>query len=209
MLHTTTPPALLPDTARKALLSCGIAAAVIFILINLSGAAWPGYNFITQSISDLSAIGAPTRAAAYPLTIIYGVLMTAFGIGIWLLAHGKTAMRMTAALVLAYALFGLVAALVFPNRIGTNAENILYIMPMALSIFSIVAAIGMGAIAFRSWFRFVSLGILALFAAMTLIGIFAAPQSAEPVARAGLQERSMMVFNLLWVVLLARVLWKG
>ncbi len=209
MLHTTTPQALLPDAARKALLSCGIAAAVVFVLVNLLGALWPGYDFITQSISDLSAIGAPTFAFAYPLTIFYGALMTAFGIGIWILGRGKTAVRITAALVLAYALFGLAAAIFFPNRLGySNADNIWYVLPMALSIFSIVAAIGMAAIAFRNWFRFVSLGILALFAAMTLIS-FAVPPSAETVARTGLQERSMMVFNLLWVVLLARVGWKG
>ena len=200
---------MLTTIRPKTLLLCGIAAAVIFVLINLLGTLWPGYDFLAHSISDLSAIGSPTFGVAYPLTILYGLLMTAFGVGIWMLGAGNRALRLTAALLLGYSLFGLAAAVFFPSRLGLSAsDNLLYILPMALSIFSIVMAIGAGALAFRNWFRFYSLGTLALFAAMTLIGVLAVPQAAEPVSRTGLQERSMMVFNLLWVVLLARVLWR-
>ena len=206
--------------SRKALLLCGIAAAIVFVVINLLagplwGILWRGhpYDYLSQSISDLSAIGSPTFAIAYPLTILYGLLMTAFGVGIWLLGRGNRAMRLTAALLLGYALLGLVAAIFFPNRltgdIASAADNILYVVPMALSIFCILFAIAAGAIAFHSWFRIYSLGTLGLFAALTLLSIFVFPRlSVEPVVRTGLQERAMMFFNLLWVVLLAMMLWR-
>ncbi len=202
---------MLTTNTHKALLLCGIVAALIFVLVNLLATLWPGYDFLSQSISDLSAIGSPTFAIVYPLTILYGIFMTAFGVGIWLLGRGNRALRLTAALLLGYSLLGLVAAIFFPGRFGASAsDNILYIAPMALSIFSIVMAIGAGALAFRNWFRFYSLGTLALFAALTLLSIFVFPQPAtEAVGRTGLQERSMMFFNLAWVVLLAMVLWRA
>ena len=204
--------------SRKALLFSGIAAAFVFVLTNvLAGTLWSlrwtdrPYDYLSQSISDLSAIGAPTYAVAYPLTILYGLLMTAFGVGVWLLGRGNRLLRLTAALLLGYSLLGLVAAIFFPNRltgdIANAADNILYVVPMALSIFCILFAIAAGAIAFRNWFRTYSLGTLALFAALTLLSIFVFPTvAAEPVVRTGLQERTMMFFNLLWVVLLAFVL---
>lgn len=199
---------MLPAMPPRTLLLGGIAAAVVFVLINLLAALWPGYDFVGQSISDLSAIGSPTFALAYPLTILYGLLMTAFGLGIWLRGRGNLPLRLTAALLLGYSLSGLVAAVLFPGRLGASAsENVAYIVPMALSIVCIVMAIGAGALAFRNWFRFYSLATLALFAALTLLSIFVFPQlAAEAVGRTGLQERSMMFFNLLWVVLLAVVL---
>ena len=48
-----------------------------------------------------------------------------------------------------------------------------------------------------------------MFAALTLLSIFAFPKlAAEPVVRVGLQERSMMFFNLAWLLLLALALWR-
>lgn len=202
---------MLTTAPRKALLICGIAAALVIIAINLlPGALWPGYDFLTQSISELRAIGSPTRALAYPLVILFGVLMTAFGICLWLVGRGNGALRVTAVLLLGYSLLGMADAIFFPMRVGASValrENNLYSTPMALSVLCIVAAMGAGALAFRNWFRFYSLGTLAAFATLTLLSLFVFPKlAAEPVVRVGLQERSMMFFNLLWVLLLALAL---
>ena len=60
-------------TSSHLLLMCGIAAALVFVVMNvLAGSLWgvlsPGhsYNYVSQSISELSAIGAPTRALDPP-----------------------------------------------------------------------------------------------------------------------------------------------
>jgi len=47
---------------RKALLVCGVFASVVYVAGNTLGALrWPGYSWISQTISELSAIGAPSR----------------------------------------------------------------------------------------------------------------------------------------------------
>ncbi len=204
---------MLTTVPRKSLLVCSIAAALVVIAINLlPGALWPGYDFLTQSISELRAIGAPTQALAFPLAIVYGVLITAFGVCLWLVGRGNWALRLTAVLLLGYALLGLADAIFFPMRVGASValtQNNLYSTPMAVSVLCIVAAMGAGALAFRNWFRFYSLGTLAAFAVLTLLSIFVFPElAAEPVVRVGLQERSMMFFNLAWLLLLALAIWR-
>ncbi len=204
---------MLTTIPRRALLICGVAATLVIVAINLLATPlWPGYDFLTQSISELRAIGAPTQALAFPLAILYGVLITAFGVCLWLVGRGNWAMRLTAVLLLGYALLGLADAIFFPMRVGASVtlrDNNLYSTPMAVSVLCIVLAMAAGALAFRNWFRFYSLGTLAVFAALTLLSIFVFPKlAAEPAVRVGLQERSMMFFNLAWLVLLALVLWR-
>lgn len=210
------PTTILPD----ALLACGIAAALLFVVMNvLAGSLWGvlqtgrRYDYISQSIDELSAIGSPTRALASALSILYGLLLTAFGIGAWLLGHGNPALRICAALVIACALLGLLAAIFLPMRIGDAAGapvNARRVIAMATGLLCMLLAMVAGAVAFDNWFRIYSLATLALFAVLTVLGIFVLPRLAPgPAVRIGIQERTMMFFILLWVVLLALALWRG
>ena len=50
-------------TVINSLLICGIAVAVVQIAGDmLASAFYPGYSYVDQSVSELSAIGAPTRS---------------------------------------------------------------------------------------------------------------------------------------------------
>ena len=49
--------------ARKILLLCGILSSMLYVAMTVFAAAeWPGYSSAAQTISELSAIGAPTRS---------------------------------------------------------------------------------------------------------------------------------------------------
>jgi hypothetical protein len=49
--------------AHKALLACGIVAPLVYLASDvIAGMRWKGYSFRDQTISELNAIGAPTRA---------------------------------------------------------------------------------------------------------------------------------------------------
>jgi hypothetical protein len=49
-------------TLRTALLICGALAAIWWVLIDVFGSLrYPGYSYVDQTISELSAVGAPTR----------------------------------------------------------------------------------------------------------------------------------------------------
>lgn len=71
---------------RNALLKCGLIAGVIYIGtdILLALVFYPGYSITSQTISELSAIGAPTRTFwVLVMGILFGPLVIAFGLGVW------------------------------------------------------------------------------------------------------------------------------
>src|SRR3569833_305413 len=64
---------------RRVLLGCGIVASLVYVAITLIVASlWPSYNSASQTISELSAIGAPTRFIWVTLSAPYTLLMIAF-----------------------------------------------------------------------------------------------------------------------------------
>jgi len=56
---------VLPDSVRKALLACGALSSLdYFVAANVVGPLrWEGYSSVSQSVSELSAIGAPSPSA--------------------------------------------------------------------------------------------------------------------------------------------------
>src|SRR5690348_6684079 len=72
-------------TARNVLLGCGIVAPLWWVAMDVIGSLrYSGYSYVNQTISELSAQGAPTRTFMLVLSgLPYAVLMTAFGVGIW------------------------------------------------------------------------------------------------------------------------------
>src|ERR1041384_8826203 len=79
---------------RKALLTCGIAASLLYAGMNVFiPMQWNEYSSVAQAISELSAIGAPTRPLWVVLGILYALLIAGFGAGIWGSAHGSRRLR--------------------------------------------------------------------------------------------------------------------
>jgi hypothetical protein len=76
------------SSLKQILLLCGILASLLYGLM-ITLIQFEGYDFTSQSVSELSAIGAPTRNLWIPLGITYQVLMIAFASGVWVSARGK------------------------------------------------------------------------------------------------------------------------
>jgi len=203
-------------TVLKALLVCGIVASVLrFATDMLVGTLWKGYSFVSQSISELSAIGAPTRSLIVSTEIIWGVLMIAFGLGVWRMSGQSVALRVTAGLLIGNAVVTLVVAGFLPARYGetgsanTSTANVVV---MALGVVFYLLAMVFGAAAFHGWFRVFSIAILLAYVILTVVGLLVprgATPSGEPMMTTGLQERTMMYSYLLWVAVLAVVLLKS
>jgi len=81
---------------------------------------WDGYDFTSQFVSELSAIGAPSRPLVVPLFIIYDVLFLAFGWGVWRLSVQKRALRVTAGLLVGYGVISFVAVFFPMHPRGTE-----------------------------------------------------------------------------------------
>ena len=63
------------EMVRKGLLVCGILSAVLYVVANVVVPMMdPRYSWMAQTVSELSAIGAPTRGLWVALMIPYGLL---------------------------------------------------------------------------------------------------------------------------------------
>ena len=70
-------------TLRTILLACGILSSVLYVTTDLfGGLTYEGYSFSAQTISELGAIGSPSKPFVDPLFLTYDVLVAAFGIGV-------------------------------------------------------------------------------------------------------------------------------
>src|SRR6266496_2405081 len=102
---------------RKVLLICGILSSLLYVGTDVLGAMrWEGYSYTAQAVSELSAIGAPTRPLVVPLFLTHGVLQIAFGLGVWMSAGRKRGLRITAGLLVGIGLVDLVASF-FPMHL--------------------------------------------------------------------------------------------
>ena len=62
------------EIVRKILLSCGFISSLFYLAINIVVPFYfPGYSFVSQTVSELSAIGTPTRTLWVLLATVYTI----------------------------------------------------------------------------------------------------------------------------------------
>lgn len=197
-------------TARNVLLGCGIVAPVWWVAMDVIGSLrYPGYSYVDQTISELSAQGAPTRIFMLVLSgIPYAALMTAFGVGIWKTAEGRRAQRITAAVVLGETIWGFVGGIAFPMAIRGHHQTLRNQMHawygIGMPIFFLLA-VAFGSRLFGTHFRAYSYGTviaLLVFGALTAMQAPKVPAN-EPTPWIGIEERVNAYLPMLWFVALA------
>jgi hypothetical protein len=188
---------------RRRLLAGGIAASLLAAGTDvLAGKLWAGYDFFAQSISELAAVGAPTRLLVVPLNLTCDALMIAFGIGVWTAAGESRAQRVTASMVIGNVVVS-VAWAFFPMHVG-EPPSPANVAVGAVSMVLFVLAICCGAVAYRGFFRLYSIATLLAYIVLTILGLLAGRAApADGPGSIGVQERTMALGYLLWVVALA------
>ncbi len=197
---------------RKVLLICGILSSLLYVGTDILAAMqWEGYSYISQAVSELQAIGAPTRPLVVSLFTIYNVLVIAFGLGTWATANRKRALRFTGILLIGYGIVGQVALLFFPMHLrgaeGTISDTMHATFTIVIVIFTLLS-IGFGAVALGKRFRLYSVGtILILLLFGVLAGLHGPRIAAQlPTPWFGVMERINIFASLLWVLVLAIIL---
>ena len=131
-----------------------------------------GYSSASQTVSELSAIGAPTRALWVPLGIVYSLLMIAFGCGVWASARRNRPLRIVGGVMVAYG----VVSLAWPfapmhlRGAGFTLTDAMHIVLAMVTVLLMLLAMGFGAAAFEKRFRLysvVTMVILVAFGALT------------------------------------------
>jgi hypothetical protein len=197
----------------RILLICGIAAAVLFLAMDLAASFWlyPGYDITSQQVSELSAIGAPSRDVWMTLGFPHAALTLAFAFGVWRAAAGRLSLRITGALLMLFTLNSFLWSWVAPMHMrGTEftATDTMHIAFTVSAVVLMVAFMICGAVARGRGFRwFSALTIIAMLAAGGVVGTqIPAIAAGEPTPWMGLVERISVYAPSLWMAVLAVVL---
>ncbi len=196
--------------ARKLLLACGIASSLLYLSRDLAALlSYPGYDFAAQTISELSAIGVPSRSIDIALGLTYDALMIAFGVGIWLSAGTKRSLKIAAALLVIASVYGSFWPPMHMRGVPVTLTDTLHIAWTFGWLLFTVSAMGFAAAALGR--RFLSYTV-ATIAIVLLFGAIAGAQGPRipanlPTPGVGIMERINIGAFLLWIAVLAIALW--
>lgn len=194
---------------RKLLLICGILSSLLYVAMNVFvPLQWDGYSYASQTVSELSAIGAPTRLLWVSLGIVYTLLVAAFGWGIWISAGQNRPLRIVGVLLVVYGVIGLFWPPMHLRGTELTLTDTLHIVFTMATVLLMMLAIGFGAAAFDKRFRFYSIATMVILVLFGVLSGLDAPRIQEnlPTPWVGVWERINISVFLLWVVVLAIVL---
>ena len=200
------------DRLRRTLLACGLVSSLLWPLASEMSAVllWPGYSSFSQTISELTSVGAPTRPPMLVEGALYSALLVAFGIGVWQSARANRALRVTGALLLAY---GAVGPLWYPFPMTargdiaptTDLTDVMHIVLGVVDTVLMLSILGFGAAALGRHFRIYSLLTVAAMLAGGASTFAFVPRVAAGASTPwlGVLERTYLGAFLLWVTVLA------
>jgi len=192
----------------------GALSAVVYAAhVIVGGLLWQGYSHLTQTISELTADGAPDASLLRVFTTVYGVLALIFAA--WLIfALRRTSVKRTA-IVGAVLLFvmefaSLVGYGLFPLRGGTemDPENMGHLIVTGIVVVCTIGSVLLCGIGLRRTAGLKALGVFSL----VCVGIIVVSGGMTPVAMAndlpvaGLIERINIFTLQTWVFVMSAAL---
>ena len=191
---------------RKYLLYCGLAASLLYIAMNIFIPFLDkGYNWFTQTVSELSAVDAPTRPLWFPLGIIYTLLIAAFGWGVFQLADRKRFLRIVGVLLIINGLIGLTWSPMHQREVlaagGGTFTDTWHIVMSIITVMLMFLSIGFGATAFGKGFRVYSIATIIVFIVFGILTFTEAPNIDKnlPTPYIGLWERINIAAFMIWL----------
>ena len=171
---------------------------------------WPAYDGWSQTISELSAVGAPTRPLWVALATLYTLLSLWFAWGLLRVAPEQGPLRRIGWLLLLYGAFGLLwpfAPMHLRESIAAGGATISDTVHITLGILTVLLMIVAIALGTRLWTpafrRYSGATLLVVVLAGALTGVEAPGISLNaPTPSIGLWERVSLGAFLLWSSLL-------
>lgn len=195
---------------QTVLLICGILAPLIYVAANtICAMVYKGYSIAGQTVSELSAIGAPTRTLWVVIVSIYNVLMIAFAFGIWLSANQNKLRRKVAVLLLIATAAGFFWPPMHQREVlaagGSSLTDTLHIVFTVVTVPLMILQILFGALAFGKGFRMYSIiSLIILIIAGIITGIEGSKIAKDlPTPWIGIWERINIGAYMLWIIVFA------
>jgi hypothetical protein len=194
---------------RTVLLACGILAPLVYVTATLLGAArWEGYDATSQTVSELFAIGAPSKSLVDPMFFTYAALWIALGVGVWMAAAGRIGIRIAAIGLIGKEVEGLLVQSFFPMHmrgVATTTNDPLHGALTFVGVIFYLCAMAFGSGAFGRRFRIYSIATLLVCLGAAILAGLDAPRMVadEPTPWMGVFERITIFGYLLWGAVLA------
>lgn len=199
--------------ARKYLLFCGVAASLLYIAMNIFvPPLYEGYNWVTQTVSELSAVDAPTRSVWFPLGIAYTLLIAAFGWGVLKSAGENRMLRIAGILMILHGVLGLTWSPMHQREVlaagGGTFSDTWHIVMSAITVLLMLLSIGFGAAAFGKGFRVYSIATILVFIVFGALTFSEAPNVDKNLSTPfiGLWERINIAAFMVWLAVFAMIL---
>ena len=195
---------------RRVLLAAGILSSLLYVAMNVFVAMqWTSYSSASQTVSELSAIGAPTRSLWVWLGGAYTLLVTAFGYGVRLSGRRNRPLRFAGTLMIAYGLLGLAWPPMHQREVlaagGATMTDTLHIVFAMVTVLLMLLAMGFAAVALGARFRVYTTASMAILVACGIVTSVSAPRISAnlPTPLVGVWERLNIGVFLAWVVVLS------
>ena len=198
---------------RKYLLFCGIAASLLYIAMNIFIPFLDKeYNWVTQTVSELSAVDAPTRPLWFPLGIAYTLLLAAFGWGVFKSADRKLSLRTVGILLIINGLIGLTWSPMHQREVlaagGGTFTDTWHIVMSVITVLLMFLSIGFAANTFGKGFRVYSIITILVFIVFGILTFAEAPNVDKnlPTPYIGLWERINIAAFMSWLIVFSNKL---
>lgn len=198
---------------NKLLFTCGILSSLLYVAANIFvPMQYPGYSLASHTVSELSAIGTPTRQLWVQLLSVYSILVISFGWGIWRSAGSNRRLRIVGICIMLYAIVGIFWPPMHQRDVlaagGGTLTDTLHIAFTFITVPLMLLGMGFSASSFGKIFRaytIISLVIVIVFGVLT--GLASPRMEADlPTPWMGVWERISIGAYMLWVVVLAVIL---
>ena len=201
--------------ARKVLLIGGMISSFWYFIVNIIVPLQnEGYHMASQTVSELSAIDAPTRTLWIVLCSFYTLLMIALGLGVWLSADQDKKLKFVAVVIIFDAVFGSFWPPMHQREVlaagGGSLTDTLHIVWAGVHLLLMLLMMGFGAAALGKRFRIYTVATVIVFLVFGMLVGKESPgmQANKPTPFIGIWERINMGAYMLWIVLFAFVLLK-
>jgi hypothetical protein len=194
-------------------LACGVASAVLYAsMLIFIPLLWRGYSSASQTVSELSAIDAPSRAVWVPLGLVWSLFYGVFGWAVSSASKSSKALRVAGGSILTAAVLGVFWPPMHLREVlaahGNTLSDTLHIIWTAAN--GVLTLIGMGfaAAAFGRAFRIYSIVTMVILIGAGVATSMHAPQLQAnlPTPWMGVWERINIGAWLLWVAVLSSIM---
>jgi hypothetical protein len=198
---------------QKLFLTCGILSSLWYLMMNIIVPMQDvNYSAVTQTISELSAIDAPTRILWVLLGTLYPLLYAAFGWGAIQSADGQRNLRTMGYLIIIHSSFNFFWPPMHLREVlaagGGTLTDTLHITWAMITLLFNMLIMGFGAAAMGKGFRIYTIISFILFIVFgILIGLESPGVNANlSTPGIGIWERVNIAVNMSWIAVLAMLL---